>query len=94
MKKAILKEFYDYVYKEHNCVLREEQIELFLEKYYPAESLFLTTGDLLRLHPEISIAEAFELLEFAEENTITYKTCYGDGSIICPLWKKEKEASQ
>lgn len=31
-KEKILREFYNYVYDEHDCVLREEQIHLFLDK--------------------------------------------------------------
>lgn len=43
---------------------------------------------LMNLHPDITKNEAVDLMEFAKSRTITLKECYGDGSIIYPIWKE------
>lgn len=86
-KKEIITKFYDYVYEEHDCVLREEQIDLFIEERYPEESDLITTEFLCTLHPELSLAGATLLKEFAIRNTVTRRGCYGNGNIIYPKWR-------
>ena len=48
----------------------------------------ITVDYLLRVHPEITTIEAMSLLVFSKSKTIKLQGCYGDGSIIFPLWKK------
>lgn len=55
---------------------------------------FLTPEYLQDMH-SISLIEAELLCEFAKSHTIRYKECYGDGSIIFPMWMEElKEAKR
>ena len=49
----------------------------------------LTVKYLMELH-KISKKEAICLQYFAKQKTIRYKECYGDGSIIYPMWEKEQ----
>tara|TARA_R110002050_G_scaffold276478_1_gene421697 strand:+ start:48 stop:221 length:174 start_codon:yes stop_codon:yes gene_type:complete len=49
----------------------------------------LTVKYLMELH-KISEKDAKCLKCFAKKNTITYKECYGNGSIIYPMWKEEQ----
>jgi len=54
----------------------------------------LTVEYLIEQHPHISVTNAKDLLNFANSKTCTYKTCYGNGSIIYPKWDeamKERE---
>lgn len=39
-------------------------------------------------HPELSDEELESLLKFSQGQTISYKECYGDGSIMYPMWEK------
>lgn len=48
----------------------------------------LTPFYLKELHPTLSDKEIVSLLEFSKSKTITFKSCYGDGSIIYPMWEK------
>jgi hypothetical protein len=41
---------------------------------------------LRSLHPELSEYDAFTLMIFCFQRTIAHKECYGDGSIMFPLW--------
>lgn len=50
---------------------------------------WLTIEYLMQLH-EISEEEAQSLLTFSKSQTINLKGCYGDGSIIFPMWKNQK----
>lgn len=51
------------------------------------KSLLVPTT-LMRIHPELTYDEAASLMEFAKSKTITHDECYGDGSIIYPMWKE------
>lgn len=53
------------------------------------DSELLTAEDLIKIHPELSDFDSINLLEFAKSKTIHHKSCYGDGSIIYPMWLKE-----
>ena len=48
----------------------------------------LSPFTLMRIHPELTYNEAEDLMKFAKSKTITHEECYGDGSIIYPMWKK------
>jgi hypothetical protein len=50
----------------------------------------LSVPYLMKLHPELSEQEAAEYLAFCKSKTISYKECYGDGSIMMPEWKEYK----
>lgn len=41
----------------------------------------------MSLHPELSHDEAEEYRLFCKANTIVFRSCYGDGSIMWPKWK-------
>lgn len=51
----------------------------------------LSVNYLMQVHPNLSEEGANSLLEFAKSHTIRYKECYGDGSIIFPMWNKEQQ---
>lgn len=53
------------------------------------DSDILTIEHLGLIHPELSEEGCYGLLEFAKSKTITFKSCYGNGSIIYPMWLKE-----
>lgn len=55
-------------------------------KYHP-EGL-LNVEYLITKHPELNNQQAESLLRFSKEKTIVYKGCYGDGSIMFPMWEK------
>lgn len=55
----------------------------------PVETDLLSWRYLMKLHPELSEQGAISLLEFSTSRTISLKSCYGDGSIIFPMWDKE-----
>jgi len=46
----------------------------------------LSVNYLMELHPELSHYDAFTLMIFSFDHTIVHKECYGDGSIMFPLW--------
>ncbi len=50
---------------------------------------FLSVEYLIKKHPTLSHELAENLLEFCKINTIRYKVCYGDGSIMFPKWQAE-----
>lgn len=50
----------------------------------------ITAGWLRDKHPELSLEEAEEYRLFCKANTIVYMGCYGDGSIMWPLWQSFK----
>lgn len=59
----------------------------------PGPSPFISPEYLSGMH-NMDIAEATTYFNFCVSQTIRYKQCYGDGSIMIPLWKKEcKKAS-
>jgi len=49
--------------------------------------LYISAEYLQGLHPELSIEGAESLNQYARGKTITHRECYGDGSIMYPLWK-------
>ena len=51
----------------------------------PPYNPFITPEYLQQTH-RIDIDEARLLCMFANTHTIRYKECYGDGSIIFPMW--------
>lgn len=50
--------------------------------------MFISADYLMGLHSELNREEAESLKEYANSNTIRYRECYGDGSIIYPRWKE------
>jgi hypothetical protein len=46
----------------------------------------LRLDHIRKLHPNLSMWEALDLLEFARKKTITHVECYGNGEIIYPMW--------
>lgn len=52
----------------------------------PLVEYYLTAEYLKTIHPELTMTECTLLLEFCKANTITYRSCYGDGSIMFPKW--------
>lgn len=52
---------------------------------------FINVEYLMNLHPELTKEDAESLKEFSNSKTIEYKECYGDGSIMYPLWKQENK---
>jgi len=57
-------------------------------KKYKQDNGILTTDYLMSIHPSLSINEAKSLLDFCNKNTIYHVQCYGEGSIMLPLWKE------
>lgn len=53
------------------------------------EDEWLTVEYLMQLHG-LSEDDATSLLIFSKSQTINLKGCYGDGSIIFPIWKSQK----
>jgi hypothetical protein len=54
----------------------------------------LTVDYVMRKHPELNEEQAKSLVQFSVKHTIRMKECYGDGSIMYPLWKESlKEAN-
>ena len=49
----------------------------------------ITAEWLQSIHPELFLWQAGKLKEFCIENTITYKECYGDGSIMFPKFTEK-----
>lgn len=45
---------------------------------------------LMQQHPELSADEAEEYRLFCQRNTIVFRGCYGDGSIMWPRWQAFK----
>jgi len=83
--------------EEHPCDpdITNEQTEAYNKwcefKKLPIPSvsgMFISTDYLMGLHPELNIEEADSLKEYANSHTISYRECYGDGSIIYPKWKE------
>jgi hypothetical protein len=52
----------------------------------PLVEYFLTVSYLKELHQELTLTECQLLLDFCKENTIQYRSCYGNGSIMFPKW--------
>lgn len=50
----------------------------------------LSVEYLMQIHPALHEESAELLLKYCKENTIIYKSCYGDGSIMYPKWRKEQ----
>jgi hypothetical protein len=48
----------------------------------------LSVPYLMEKHPEINDDQAEQLLKFCKKHTIRHKECYGDGSIMYPMWKE------
>ncbi len=46
----------------------------------------LTVEILKRIHPFLTDVQAESLLTFCKNETIHYYSCYGDGSIMFPMW--------
>ena len=65
--------------------LKKENAELKLRIGCVSGSLL--PAKLMQIHPELNYSEAVNLMEFAKSKTITHEECYGDGSIIYPMWK-------
>jgi len=60
------------------------------EKLKPVPSttqLYISAEYLQGLHPELSIEEAESLNQFARGKTMELRECYGDGSIMYPMWE-------
>lgn len=71
---------------EHHARIHSQEVKgRFLDGVYFG---FISAEFLMKVHPELNIEEAESLKEYAKNNTIIYKECYGDGSIIFPEWKK------
>lgn len=49
---------------------------------------FLTIEFLSGVHPELTKVERISLLAFANKRSISHEECYGDGSIIFPMWRE------
>jgi len=45
---------------------------------------------LMTKHPELTYMEAENLMYYAMSLTIYNRSCYGDGNIIYPKWKKRR----
>ena len=65
--------------------LKKENAELKLRIGFVSGILLPTK--LMQIHPELNYSEAESLMEFAKSKTIRHEECYGDGSIIYPMWK-------
>tara|TARA_R110002050_G_scaffold20400_1_gene57804 strand:+ start:135 stop:350 length:216 start_codon:yes stop_codon:yes gene_type:complete len=50
----------------------------------------ITVEYLMEMHQELNKKQAISLYNFSINETIKYIECYGDGSIIYPLWKREQ----
>ena len=70
------------------ATIDETIIEVVKNLNIPVVSGSLLPTTLMRLHPELTYSEAESLMEFAKSKTITHEECYGDGSIIYPMWKE------
>lgn len=53
----------------------------------------LSVSYLMEQHKELDSSQAESLLQFCARNTITFKSCYGDGRIMYPKWKEEFKKS-
>lgn len=72
-----------------NVLLRVSKEVVRIEKAKLDERL-VDVEYLIRIHTELSIDEAKDLLEFLKGTTIRYKECYGSGSIMYPKWLEFK----
>lgn len=76
-----------------------ELIDL-MEGYAASKQLRIKEDGLIDIeylrswHPELNDEELESLLKFSQENSISYQECYGDGSIIYPLWEKWRAEPQ
>jgi hypothetical protein len=59
----------------------------------PGPSPFISPEYLSEMH-SMDIAEATIYFHFCVSHTIRWKECYGDGSIMIPLWGNEKKKAQ
>lgn len=50
----------------------------------------ITAEWLMQMHPSLNAEEAEEYRLFCKRSTITFKGCYGDGSIMWPKWNAFK----
>lgn len=48
--------------------------------------------EYLMIMHDLSLKEATDLMAFSLSKTIKYRECYGDGSIIFPMWKEYKQS--
>lgn len=49
---------------------------------------------LKQLHPDLTTDQCEDLLRFCQSQTIIYRECYGDGSIMIPKWREYKRANK
>lgn len=56
----------------------------------PMDVPFITPKYLAEMH-DMNIEEAKMYYRFCRSHTIRYKECYGNGSIMLPLWAIENE---
>jgi hypothetical protein len=71
----------EYVNEKYNAVIDKTEID----------DELLTINYLMKKHPELSHSEATNLLHFCQKKTISHIGCYGEGSIMLPLWKEHNE---
>lgn len=71
----------EYVNENYNAVIDKTEID----------DELLTINYLMKKHPELSHSEATNLLHFCQKKTISHIGCYGEGSIMLPLWKEHIE---
>lgn len=70
-----------------------DRLDESLNAYYAAFNPegMVTAEWLMEKHPELTPEEAEEYRLFCKANTIVFKGCYGDGSIMWPLWVSFRE---
>jgi hypothetical protein len=62
----------------------------FREDFEYEVDLYLTVPYLMKMHPKLTLNEAYEYLEFCKSHTIYLKGCYGHGQIMYPKWQEFK----
>lgn len=62
-------------------------LEEWYDRHFENDQM-LSARYLMVVHPEINNDQAERLLIFCKERTISHKECYGDGSIMYPMWKE------
>jgi hypothetical protein len=72
------------------CGLTTKQATDKLLDLFSVKGSLLVPTTLMRIHPELTYDEAESLMEFAKSKTIIHEECYGDGSIIYPMWEEAK----
>jgi len=61
--------------------------EWFKNNIEPDNDLLITTDWLMKKHPELHLLQASSLLTYCNNNTIKYKSCYGNGEVMLKEWK-------